>query len=138
MAAPRFPAAPAVPVASPSFMMPMQAPGTQVPADPTAPVVMMMPFPADSQGTQTGPQMFGAGFFWGLASSFAIGFTITAKRMYDGMKSSGDSLLPGAHDNLELGMLSYPAGRAGVPTMQGKAEIVLADSAVQAEIVLAD
>ena len=83
-----------------------------MPADYATPV-FVMPAPVESSGSETGWQMF-SGFFFGLASSFAIGFTITAKRMYDGMKSSGDSLLTGAHDNLELGMLP---GRAGVPEM---------------------
>jgi len=105
--------APATPVASPSFMMPVQSPGTQMPDDFAAPVAMM-PAPVDSPGTQTGPQMLFAGFFWGLASSFAIGFIFAAKRMYDGMKSSGDSLLNEAQDGLELGNLPR---RAGVPTM---------------------
>jgi len=95
----QMPATPEVPVASSSFMMPMQSP--MVP-------VVMMPSPADSPGTQTGPQMF-AGFFWGLASSFAVGFAITAKQMYDGVKSSDVSL--------DVGASSGRMGRAGFPTM---------------------
>merc|ERR1719375_667724 len=66
-----------------------------------------MPAPVDS-----GSQMF-SGFFAGLASSFAIGFAIVAKQMYDGMESSG-----GSAADLELGKVS---GRAGVPTMKASA-----------------
>merc|ERR1719156_377199 len=88
----------------------------------------MMPAPVDSPGTQTDPQMF-TGVFAGLASGFAIVFTIAAKRIYDGMKSTGDSLERGARD-LEHGMLPR---RAGVPMM--KSEIVLSDSATQEKIM---
>jgi len=76
-----------------------------MPAAPASPMVMM-PVPVDSPGTQTGPQLF-AGFFWGMASCFAIGFTITAKRIYDGMKGSVDSREGGAGD-LELGVAGVP------------------------------
>jgi len=105
----RMPDAPEAPVAS--FIMPMQSPGLQMPAAPESPV-FMVPAPVDSTGTRTGPQMLGAGFFAGLASSFAVGFAMTAKRMYDGMKSSGDFA-----EDLELG--TFP-GRAGVPMMKMK------------------
>jgi len=109
-----MPAAPAMPVESPSVMMPMESPGMQMPADPAAPMVMM-PMAVESPGAQNGPQMF-SGFFVGLASSFAIGFIITAKRLYEGMsKSSGGSLESGTGD-LELG--TFPR-RAGVPEMSG-------------------
>lgn len=67
---------------------------------------VMMPAPVDSQGTQTRPQMLLEGFFLGLAASFAVGFAILAKRMYDGMKNSGDSVQGDAIPR-----------RAGVPAM---------------------
>jgi len=61
-----------------------------------------------------------------LASTFAIGFGFMAKRMYDGMESSGDSL-EGSAGDLELGKLS---GRAGVPSMTAELDFKEGDIGV--------
>merc|ERR1719171_714275 len=68
-----------------------------------------MPAPVDSPA---GPPMF-TGFFAGLSASFALGFVLTAKRIYEGMKSSGDS----SAGDLELGTVRRR--RAAVPMMSG-------------------
>merc|ERR1719321_1804548 len=100
-------------------VMPMESPGAQMPAAPATPMYMMSA-PVDSPGTQTGPQMFSAGFFAGLASNFAIGFIIMAKRIYDDKKKSGESL---DEDALELGIMTASASRkvavANVARTQG-------------------
>merc|ERR1719409_2246997 len=71
-------------------------------------------------------------FFFGMATSIAIGVTIMRKWITDDVdvRPSTATLLNDAQDSLELGM--HPR-RAGVPTM--KSEIVLSDTATQERIM---
>jgi len=103
---PEAPVAPAAPVASPSFMMPMtmESPGSQMPVG--QPLMDTTPQFLSVVETPSSPFASLAGFVGGLVAGGAVVYSLLNKA---GQKVSVET------QNLELGALR--SRRAGVPTM---------------------